>query len=242
MRPQLYENYLRLQAPLPQLPIGKVSEVPKTPQTFIMEENLKIDWPAFIKWFNRTLKQCNSAIREIRVISNGKKSQCQRIVNQLGSKQLFIEAIITMMTNDFCNGRKKTEKSPQGWLASFPWLLGNDENVANLLNGVFDNLPEQPPTPEEQKQLERKEEARRQEEQRQKARAIEEQEREERRQRRQREEAEIEALRRQGKTPFMLYYEDLQRRAAAGDANAAEMVLQHEAAYKEHCRMVKQGK
>jgi hypothetical protein len=38
----------------------------------------------------------------------------------------------------------------------------------------------------------------------------------------------------------MKYYEELQVKAAEGDRDAAEKVLQHEAMYKEHCRMIAQ--
>lgn len=40
-------------------------------------------------------------------------------------------------------------------------------------------------------------------------------------------------MRAQGKTPFMLYYEDLERKAAAGDAEAAALARKHKATYEQ---------
>lgn len=43
-----------------------------------------------------------------------------------------------------------------------------------------------------------------------------------------------EAAERTGKTPYMLYYEDQVRKAAAGDAEAAEIVRKNKATYEQH--------
>lgn len=42
-----------------------------------------------------------------------------------------------------------------------------------------------------------------------------------------------------GKTPFMLYYESLQKKAAAGDVEAQELVARHRATYEEHTKSMK---
>lgn len=48
-----------------------------------------------------------------------------------------------------------------------------------------------------------------------------------------------EALRRQGKTNFMVYYEGLLERAQRGDQEAAEAVKRHRAQYEAHCQAIK---
>lgn len=50
---------------------------------------------------------------------------------------------------------------------------------------------------------------------------------------------EREQLRAAGKSPFMLYYESLQRKAAAGDVDAQELVARHRATYEEHTKSMK---
>lgn len=50
---------------------------------------------------------------------------------------------------------------------------------------------------------------------------------------------EREQLRAAGKSPFMLYYESLQRKAAAGDVDAQELVARHRSTYEEHTKSMK---
>lgn len=49
-----------------------------------------------------------------------------------------------------------------------------------------------------------------------------------------------EDLARQGKTNFMIYYEDLQRKAEEGDLKAAEALKRHRATYELHVEKIKQ--
>ena len=47
-------------------------------------------------------------------------------------------------------------------------------------------------------------------------------------------------LRNQGKTQFMVYYEELQAKAAAGDPEAARLVIQHKQTYNAHRAAIEQ--
>ena len=141
-----------------------------------MKEELKIDWPAFTRFYNATLKLHGSAIPQLMVITKGKRVQIQRIVNELGSKQPLIDAVVNMARSDFLNGRSKTPKFPKGFIASFPWLVANDERIADMANGKYDNPPVQELTPEEQHQLELERYKAREAERRAEARRIEEEE------------------------------------------------------------------
>jgi len=143
--------------------------------------HLKIDWERFIAWFNATLKQYGSAIPPVKVITKGKRVQAQRIINDLGSKDVLTDAVVHMAKSDFCNGRRRTKDNPNGWIASFPWMLSSDEIIANLANGMYDNPPKAELTPEEQRQLEWEQSKAREAERRAEARRIEEEERERRR-------------------------------------------------------------
>lgn len=53
-------------------------------------------------------------------------------------------------------------------------------------------------------------------------------------------EADYQAVLAQGKTPYMLYYEDLMRKAQAGDLQAAELVRRNKTTYEEHARAIKE--
>ena len=143
--------------------------------------HLKIDWERFIAWFNATLKQYGSTIPPVKVITKGKRVQAQRIINDLGSKDVLTEAVVNMAKSDFCNGRRRTKKNPDGWVASFPWMLSSDEIIANLANGMYDNPPVAELTPEDKRQLEQEAYRAQQEARRAEARRIEEEERERRR-------------------------------------------------------------
>lgn len=154
--------------------------------------HLKIDWPVFISRFNASLKHYGSAIPELKYISKGKKAQAQRIVNEAGTQQILIDAVVNMMKSDFCNGRVRTQRYPSGWLASFFWLLDEDENVYKLANDKFKNPDPAELTPDEQRQLEQQRYRAQQDARRAEARRIEEQIREEEHQRRQREQEEWE--------------------------------------------------
>ena len=119
-----------------------------------MKEDLKIDWPSFTRFYNATLQLHKSAIPRLLIITKGKRVQLQRLVNELGSKQPLVDAVVNMARSDFLNGRSKTPKFPKGFIASFPWLMANDERIADVANGKYDNLPQAELTPEEQRQLE----------------------------------------------------------------------------------------
>ena len=150
---------------------------------FIMEE-LKIDWPAFTRFYNATLKLHGSAIPPLTVITKGKRVQIQRIVNALGTKQALVDAVVNMARSDFLNGRTRTPKFPRGFIASFPWLMANDERIADVANGKYDNPPVAELTPDEQRQLEAERYRQQQDARRAENLAIEERIRAEERQRR----------------------------------------------------------
>ena len=147
-------------------------------------EDLKINWPAFISFFNATLQLHGSVIPELKYITKGKKAQVQRIVKELGTKQALIDAVVNMARSDVCNGRVRSKTYPKGWVASFPWLTSKDENIADMANGKLDNAPAQELTPEEQRQLEQERYHAREAERRAEARRIEEEEHQHRAQQR----------------------------------------------------------
>ncbi len=80
----------------------------------------------------------------------------------------------------------------------------------------------------------------RRQEQRQQAMDIQDQERAAREQERREYERKASQLRAQGKTPFMVYYEEQATRAAAGDPNAAAFIKSNRSTYEMHKQQVLQ--
>ena len=117
-------------------------------------DDLKVDWPSFITFFNATLHRCSSCISPITFLSKGKKSRVQALVNNYGSKQALVTAIEKMARSDFLNGRVKGARSNRSFIASFIWLTESDDHFEKVLNGYYDNPPTQELTPEEQRQIE----------------------------------------------------------------------------------------
>ena len=143
-------------------------------------EDLKINWEAFIRFFNATLKLHGSNIRPIAYLSKGKKSRVQSLVNHWNTKQALVDAVVNMARSDFLNGRKKGYP----FIASFIWLTESDDHFEKVLNGYYDNPPATELTPDEQRQLEAERYRQQQDARRAEARRIEEEIREEQRQRR----------------------------------------------------------
>ena len=107
------------------------------------QENLKIDWPSFIRFFNDTLRRHGSPIARIEFLSKGKKSRVQSIVNNYNTKQALVTAIEKMARSDFLNGRIQGARSNRAFIASFIWLTESDDHFEKVLNGYYDNPPTQ---------------------------------------------------------------------------------------------------
>ena len=148
------------------------------------QENLKIDWPSFIRFFNDTLRRHGSPIARIEFLSKGKKSRVQSIVNNYNTKQALVTAIEKMARSDFLNGRIQGARSNRAFIASFIWLTESDDHFEKVLNGYYDNPPATELTADEQRQLEQERYRQQQDARRAEARRIEEEIREEQRQRR----------------------------------------------------------
>ena len=139
-------------------------------------EDLKINWDAFIRFFNATLRLHGSAIRPIAYLSKGKKSRVQSLVNHWNTKQALVDAVVNMARSDFLNGRKKGYP----FIASFIWLTESDDHFEKVLNGYYDNPPTAELTADEQRQLEQERYRAQQDARRAEARRIDEEERERR--------------------------------------------------------------
>ena len=148
---------------------------------------INVDWKKFTTFFNDALTRYKSVIPPITFISKGKRSQITRLLKQVGSENVLYNAALRMIQSDLCNGRVRSKNFPNGWLATFPWMLSNDEIIFDLVNGKYDNPPPVELTEEEKRQQAEELRQREAEERRRKNLEIDRQIREE--QRRAREEA-----------------------------------------------------
>ena len=151
-------------------------------------EDLRIDYDAFLRFFNETLRREKSSIPQCLNLSAGYCHRLQALVNEYNTKTVLMTAVRKMARSDFLNGRVKSKSWNKPFLASLIWLVHSDDNFAKVLNGYYDN-PEDVKTAEElrlEAEAQRKAKA---EEQRQEARRIEEEEREAKRRQREYDEA-----------------------------------------------------
>ena len=153
---------------------SRIESVCAAQKTASPSDVLRIDWTAFIRFFNDTLQRHGSNISPIAFLSKGKKSRVQALVNQWGTKKVLVVAVDRMARSDFLNGRCPKYR----FIGSFHWLTSNNEIFEKVLNGYYDNPPPQELTPEEQRQLELERYKAREAERRAEARRIEEEEHE----------------------------------------------------------------
>ncbi len=75
---------------------------------------------------------------QIRTLSNRRKTHLSARWRQHGrSIELFEEAFRKLAASKFCNGENQ-----RGWIATFDWLIKNDENMVKVLEGKYDNRME----------------------------------------------------------------------------------------------------
>ena len=141
-------------------------------------EELKIDYDAFLRFFNQTLREAGSGISPVAFLSRGYKARLQHIANEYNSKDALIQAIQKLAKSDFLNGRVNSSKKKIPFKASLIWLLERDENFEKTLNGYYDNPDDGDKTPEEIRAEQEEQRRQKMAEQRALARQIEEEDRE----------------------------------------------------------------
>ena len=182
---------------------SRIESVCAAQKTASPSDVLRIDWTAFIRFFNDTLRRHGSYISPIEFLSKGKKSRVQAMVNQWGTKKVLVVAVDRMARSDFLNGRCPKYR----FVGSFHWLTSNNEIFEKVLNGYYDNPPTQELTPEEQRQIEAERYRQQQDARRAEVRRIDEEER----LRRERE--------REERAKHCVSYEEYQRMKQNGELN-----------------------
>ena len=152
---------------------SRIESVCAAQKTASPSDVLRIDWTAFIRFFNDTLRRHGSYISPIEFLSKGKKSRVQAMVNQWGTKKVLVVAVDRMARSDFLNGRCPKYR----FVGSFHWLTSNNEIFEKVLNGYYDNPPAAELTAEEQRQIEAERYRQQQDARRAEVRRIDEEER-----------------------------------------------------------------
>lgn len=114
--------------------------------------DLKMNWAAFIRYYNSVLTFYGSSIEPLKRISRGYRARIQQMVNEEGEKNFLGDAITNMAKSDFLNGRK--EVKGQRFIASFTWLFGDNEHFDRVADGFYNDPPAAELSPEEQRQQE----------------------------------------------------------------------------------------
>ncbi len=140
----------------------------------VKQEDLRIDFDAFLRFFNQSLREAGSSIAQQAFITKGYKARLQSLAYEYNSKLPLITAVRKMAASDFLNGRAKKYR----FKASFVWLFESNEHFERVLSGYYDNPDDGDKTPEEIRAEQEEQRRQKMAEQRALARQIEEEDRE----------------------------------------------------------------
>ncbi len=73
-------------------------------------EDLRIDFDAFLRFFNKTIRDEKSSISQVSFLSKGYRHRLQYLVNSYNTKTALITAVQKMLKSDFLNGRVNSSK------------------------------------------------------------------------------------------------------------------------------------
>ena len=100
--------------------------------TFVATATQKIDYSKLLEFFNQTISESGSVIKEIRQLTERRKLAIQARARENG-KESLMEVIKQAAKSDFLNGR-----NDRGWVADFDWLM-RPNNFVKVLEGNYNN-------------------------------------------------------------------------------------------------------
>ena len=100
--------------------------------TFVATATQKVDYSKLLEFFNKTISESGSVIKEIRQLTERRKLAIQARARENG-KESLMEVIIQAAESDFLNG-----KNDRGWVADFDWLM-RPNNFVKVLEGNYNN-------------------------------------------------------------------------------------------------------
>ena len=100
--------------------------------TFVATATQKVDYSKLLEFFNQTISESGSIIKEIRQLTERRKLAIQARARENG-KESLMEVIKQAAKSDFLNGR-----NDRGWVADFDWLM-RPNNFVKVLEGNYNN-------------------------------------------------------------------------------------------------------
>lgn len=100
--------------------------------TFVATATQKVDYGKLLEFFNQTISESGSVIKEIRQLTERRKLAIQARARENG-KESLMEVIKQAAKSDFLNGR-----NDRGWVADFDWLM-RPNNFVKVLEGNYNN-------------------------------------------------------------------------------------------------------
>lgn len=100
--------------------------------TFVATATHKVDYGKLLEFFNQTISESGSVIKEIRQLTERRKLAIQARARENG-KESLMEVIKQAAKSDFLNGR-----NDRGWVADFDWLM-RPNNFVKVLEGNYNN-------------------------------------------------------------------------------------------------------
>ena len=100
--------------------------------TFVATATQKVDYSKLLEFFNQTIRDGGSVIKEIRQLTERRKLAIQARARENG-KESLMEVIKQAAKSDFLNGR-----NDRGWVADFDWLM-RPNNFVKVLEGNYNN-------------------------------------------------------------------------------------------------------
>ena len=100
--------------------------------TFVATATQKVDYSKLFEFFNQTISESGSVIKEIRQLTERRKLAIQARARENG-KESLMEVIKQAANSDFLNGR-----NDRGWIADFDWLM-KPNNFVKVLEGNYNN-------------------------------------------------------------------------------------------------------
>ena len=100
--------------------------------TFVATATQKVDYSKLLEFFNQTISESGSVIKEIKQLTERRKLAIQARARENG-KESLMEVIKQAAKSDFLNGR-----NDRGWVADFDWLM-RPNNFVKVLEGNYNN-------------------------------------------------------------------------------------------------------
>ena len=100
--------------------------------TYVATATQKVDYSKLLEFFNQTISESGSVIKEIRQLTERRKLAIQARARENG-KESLMEVIKQAAKSDFLNGH-----NDRSWVADFDWLM-RPNNFVKVLEGNYNN-------------------------------------------------------------------------------------------------------